>query len=61
MTQERFGNLTVLNIHKERTAKFPPTPPPHPTSKEVVTGPRALKTAPWAVLYREAASLIHFK
>ena len=66
MTQERFGNLTVLNIHKQTTAKFPPPPPPpstppHPTSKEVVTGPRALKTAPWVVLYREAASLIHFK
>ena len=27
MTQERFSNLTALNRHKERTAKFaPPTP-----------------------------------
>ena len=24
MTLERFGNLTVLNSHKKRTAKFPP-------------------------------------
>ena len=30
MTQERFGNLTVLNSHKKRTAKFPPLPV-HPT------------------------------
>ena len=26
MTQERLGNLTVLNSHKERTAKFAPHP-----------------------------------
>ena len=44
MTKERFSNLTVLNSHKERTAKFAPTP--HPTSKDVVAGPRTLKTAP---------------
>ena len=35
-----------LNSHKERTAKLAPNPPPPPTSKEVVTGPRSLKTAP---------------
>ena len=30
MTQERFNNLTVLNSHIERTAKFAsPLPPPH--------------------------------
>ena len=33
MAQERFSNLTVLNSHKERTAKFalshPPPNPPH--------------------------------
>ena len=28
MTKERFSNLTVLNSHKERTARFTPTPPP---------------------------------
>ena len=39
MTKERVNNLTVLNSHKERTAKFAPTPPPPSTSKEVVTGP----------------------
>ena len=50
MTQERFSNLTVLNSHKERTAKFAPTLPyPASTSKEVVTGPRSLKTAPGAL------------
>ena len=27
MTQERFSNLTVLNSHKKRTAKFAPPPP----------------------------------
>ena len=27
MTKERFSNLTVLNSHKERTAKFVLTPP----------------------------------
>ena len=48
MTKERFSNLTVLNSHKERTAKFAPTPPPS-TSKEVVTGPCPLKTAPQAL------------
>ena len=47
MTKERFSNLTVLNSHKERIAKLAPTPPPpRPTSKEVVTGPHTLKTAP---------------
>ena len=53
MTQERFSNLKVLNSQKERTAKFAPLPPPPPstTSKEVVTGPRTLKTAPRALLY----------
>ena len=45
MTQERFSNLTVLNSHKERTAKLAPTPPHTHTSKEVVTGPLSLKTA----------------
>ena len=49
MTKERFSNLTVLNNHKERTAKFAPTPLPPSTSKEVVTGPRTLKTAPRAL------------
>ena len=34
MAQERFSNLTVLNSHKERTAKFAAPP----TSKEMVTG-----------------------
>ena len=29
MTQERFNNLTVLNSHKERTAKSPPPPFPN--------------------------------
>ena len=30
MTEERFNNLTVLNSHIERTAKFAsPLPPPH--------------------------------
>ena len=28
MTKERFSNLTVLNSHKERTAKFAPNPRP---------------------------------
>ena len=28
MTKEGFSNLTVLNGHKERTAKFAPTPTP---------------------------------
>ena len=50
MTQERFSNLTDLNNHKERTAKFarstPPPRLPHLTTKEVVTGRRTLKTAP---------------
>ena len=53
MTQERFSNLTVLNSHKERTAKFAFTIPPPPapnTSIEVVTGPCTLKTAPQALL-----------
>ena len=45
MTKERFSNLTVLNSRKERTAKLAPTHPPS-TSKEVVTGPHSLKTAP---------------
>ena len=50
MTKERFSNQTVLNSNKERTAKFAPTlPPPPPTSKEVVTGPRTLKTSPRAL------------
>ena len=44
MNQERFSNLTVLNSHKERTAKFA-SPPPRPNSNEVVTGPRTLKSA----------------
>ena len=48
MTKERFSNQTVLNSNKERTAKFAPTLPP-PTSKEVVTGPRTLKTSPRAL------------
>ena len=50
MTQERFSNLTVLNCHKERTAKFALPPPPPHTSMYMVTGPRALKTAPQALL-----------
>ena len=32
MTKERFSNLTVLNSHKERTAKFSLTPTPSSTS-----------------------------
>ena len=46
MTQERFSNLTVLNCHKERTAKFALPP----TSMYMATGPRTLKTAPQALL-----------
>ena len=54
MTQERFSNLTVLNSHKERTAKFP-IPHTHThTSKEVVTGPLIFKNAPLAVLHAAA-------
>ena len=41
MTQERFSNLTVLNSHKERTAKS--APPPRPNSKEVASHPSTLK------------------
>ena len=48
MTQEKFSNLTVLNSHKERTAKF--LPPPN--SKEVITGLRTLKTGPRALRIR---------
>ena len=50
-TQERFGNLTVLNdltSHKERTAQFAPPSLP-PTSKGVVSEPRTWKTAPRAL------------
>ena len=47
MTQKRFSNLTVLNSHRERTANFPPPPP---SSKEVITGPHTLKTAPPALI-----------
>ena len=53
MNQERFSNLKVLNSHKERKAKFAPHPPPPlppiTISKEVVTGPRTLNTAPGAL------------
>ena len=60
MTQERFSNLTVLNSHKERTAKFPPPPTPHfPSWKEVVTGPRPLKTAPRALKLMALRALTH--
>ena len=44
MTQERFIKLKVLNSQKERTAKFAPPLPPT-ASKELVAGPRTLKTA----------------
>ena len=51
MTKERFSNLTVLNSHKERTANLPLRPPTPPSnSKEVVIGPRTLKTAPRALI-----------
>ena len=43
----RFSNLTVLNSHKKRKAKF--ALPPN-TSMEVVTDLCTLKTAPQALL-----------
>ena len=54
ITQERFSNLTVLNSHKERTAKsLIPHTHTH-TSKEVVTGPLTFKNAPRTVLHAAA-------
>ena len=49
MTQKRFSNLTVLNSHRERMAN-PPPPPTPPSSKEAITGPHTLKTAPPALI-----------
>ena len=43
MTQERFSNLTVLNSHKERTAKFTPPPIPPPQFKRGGYRPSYLK------------------
>ena len=57
--QQEKGTFQWLEIYKhelrstipqERTAKFAP-PPPSPTSKEVVTGSRTLKTAPRALYF----------
>ena len=50
MNQERFSNLTVLNSHKERTAKFAPHPPLQkrwssaPHSKNCSAGPVLVST-----------------
>ena len=59
MTQERFSNLTVLNSHKERTGKFASDPPDSPTLKEVVTGPRPLKTAPRTLKLTASRAVTH--
>ena len=47
MTQERFNNLTVLNSHKERTAKSPHPPPlPQHTHSHTYTFELALVRRP---------------
>ena len=54
MTQEGFNNLTVLNSHIERTAKFAsPLPPPH--LKVGGHRPPHFKTALQALLEKESA------
>ena len=45
MAQERFTNLTVLNSHKDRTAKFAPAPP-HPNFKRGGHRPPHFKNCP---------------
>ena len=49
MTQKRFSDLTVLTA-TERERPIPPLPPTPPSSKEVITGPHTLKTAPPALI-----------
>ena len=51
MTQEKLGNLTVLNSHKERTAKFAHHSP-HFKIGGHRRGPRKLKTALRALGYQ---------
>ena len=46
MTKERFSNLTVSKQPQGENSQISPYPPPSSTSKEVVTGPHSLKTAP---------------
>ena len=53
MTQEKLGNLTVLNSHKERTAKFAHHAPHFkkgghrsPHAKNLLCGPWAAKVIP---------------
>ena len=41
---ERSNNLTVLNSHKERTAKFALSPPPPPPQSKWSPAPHTLKT-----------------
>ena len=53
MSQERFSNLNVLDSHKKRTAKFAHRP------KEVVTGPRTLKTVPRALETNDKTKLFN--